>query len=291
MKHPLEKFWIKDLRQVLWNLGLIAFGSALCAVAINGILIPREFLSAGFVGLALVIYYFVPALPVAWLYFLLNVPLFIIGWRFVGRRFFLYSLAGMVIFSCAVEFIQVPSPVQDKILSALLAGIITGTGAGVILRSIGSAGGLDILCVIMLQRFSVRLGTTSLAFNSILLVAGALLFSLERALYTLIYVYVTSYILNLVVTGLSQRKAVFIISSQWEEISKKILYEIDRGLTIIKGQGGYTGQEKQIVYTVITFREYAQLKGIIKKIDPKAFMVVTETLDVMGHHIGTEPHW
>ncbi|UCB48704.1 MAG: YitT family protein [Deltaproteobacteria bacterium] len=291
MKHPLEKFWIKDLRQVLWNLGLIAFGSALCAVAINGILIPREFLSAGFVGLALVIYYFVPVLPVAWLYFLLNVPLFIIGWRFVGRRFFLYSLAGMVIFSCAVEFIQVPIPVQDKILSALLAGIITGTGAGVILRSIGSAGGLDILCVIMLQRFSVRLGTTSLAFNSILLVAGALLFSLERALYTLIYIYVASYILNLVVTGLSQRKAVFIISSQWEEISKKILYEIDRGLTIIKGQGGYTGQEEQIVYTVITFREYAQLKGIIKKIDPKAFMVVTETLDVMGQRIGTEPHW
>lgn len=291
MKHPLEKFWIKDLRQVLWNLGLIAFGSALCAVAINGILIPREFLSAGFVGLVLVIYYFVPVLPVAWLYFLLNVPLFIIGWRFVGRRFFLYSLAGMVIFSCAVEFIQVPIPVQDKILSALLAGIITGTGAGVILRSIGSAGGLDILCVIMLQRFSVRLGTTSLAFNSILLVAGALLFSLERALYTLIYIYVASYILNLVVTGLSQRKAVFIISSQWEEISKKILYEIDRGLTIIKGQGGYTGQEEQIVYTVITFREYAQLKGIIKKIDPKAFMVVTETLDVMGQRIGTEPHW
>lgn len=291
MKHPLEKFWIKDLRQVLWNLGLIAFGSALCAVAINGILIPREFLSAGFVGLVLVIYYFVPVLPVAWLYFLLNVPLFIIGWRFVGRRFFLYSLAGMVIFSCAVEFIQVPIPVQDKILSALLAGIITGTGAGVILRSIGSAGGLDILCVIMLQRFSVRLGTTSLAFNSILLVAGALLFSLERALYTLIYVYVASYILNLVVTGLSQRKAVFIISSQWEEISKKILYEIDRGLTIIKGQGGYTGQEEQIVYTVLTFREYAQLKGIIKKIDPKAFMVVTETLDVMGQRIGTEPHW
>jgi uncharacterized membrane-anchored protein YitT (DUF2179 family) len=291
MKYPLEKFRIKDLRQVLWNLVFIALGSALCAVAINGILIPREFLSAGFVGLALVIYYFVPVLPVAWLYFLLNVPLFIIGWRFVGRRFFLYSLAGMIIFSCAVEFIQVSIPVQDKILSALLAGIITGTGAGIILRSIGSAGGLDILCVIMLQRFSVRLGTTSLAFNSILLVAGAVLFSLERALYTLIYVYVTSYMLNLVVTGLSQRKAVFIISSQWEEISRKILYEIDRGLTIIKGKGGYTGQEEQIVYTVITFREYAQLKGIIKKIDPKAFMVVTETLDVMGHRIGTEPHW
>jgi len=228
---------------------------------------------------------------VAGLYFLLKVPLFASGWRFVSRRFFIYSLVGMFIFSCAVEFVQISIPVQDKILSALLAGIITGAGAGIILRSIGSAGGLDILCVIMLQRFSVRLGTTSLAFNSVVLLAGALFFSLEMALYTLIYVYVTSYILNLVVTGLSQRKSVFIISSQWKKISESILYEINRGLTIIKGEGGYTGQEEQIIYTVITFREYVQLKGIIKRLDPKAFMVATETLDVMGHRIGIEPHW
>lgn len=140
MKPVLQKFQLKDLRRVFHHLGLITVGSALCAVAINGILIPQEFLSAGFLGLPLVIYYSVPALPVAWIYFLLNVPLFAVGWRFVGRRFFLYSLAGMVIFSCAVEFIRVTVPVQDKILSALLAGIITGTGSGIILRSLGSAG-------------------------------------------------------------------------------------------------------------------------------------------------------
>ena len=81
------------------------------------------------------------------------------------------------------------------------------------------------------------------------------------------------------------------ISAQWKEISKKILHEINRGLTIIKGQGGYTGREEQIIYTVITFREYVQLKGMVKRVDPRAFMVVTETLDVMGHRIGTEPHW
>ncbi len=287
----LQQFETKILRQVLWNLCLIAVGSLLCAVAINGILIPQQFLSSGFVGLALVIHYFIPALPVAFLYFLLNVPLFALGWRFVGLRFFFYSLAGMLIFSCAVELVHISIPLQDKILSALLAGIITGTGAGIILRSMGSAGGLDILCVIMLQRFSVSLGTTSLAYNSIILIAGAILFSLERALYTLIYVYVTSHILNLVVTGLSQRKAVFIISSQWKEISKKIMYEINRGLTIMKGQGGYTGQEQQIIYTVITFQELAELKGMIKKLDRSAFMVVTDTLEVMGHRIGTEPHW
>jgi uncharacterized membrane-anchored protein YitT (DUF2179 family) len=240
---------------------------------------------------ALVIYYLVPSLSVSWLYFLLNIPLFALGWKYVGRRFFSYSLAGMIIFTLAVQWIQVSVPVQDKILSVLLAGIITGTGAGIILRSLGSAGGLDILSVIMLQRFSVRLGTTGLAFNSILLVAAAVLFTLERALYTLIYVYVTSYMLNLVVTGLSQRKAVFIISTKWKEVRDKIIHELDRGLTIIEGRGGYTGKEEEIIYTVVTFQELAQLKRIIKRFDPNAFMVVSETLEVMGHRIGTQPHW
>jgi uncharacterized membrane-anchored protein YitT (DUF2179 family) len=282
---------VRLLRQVTWNLGLVSLGSVLCAIAINGILIPHKFLSAGFVGISLVIHYFLPAIPVAWIYFLLNIPLFVLGWKYVGRRFFLYSLAGMLIFSCAVEWVHVSVPVQDKILGALLAGIITGAGAGTILRSLGSSGGLDILSVIMLQRFSVRLGSTSLAFNTIVLIAGAILFTVERALYTLIFVYVTSHILNLVVTGLSQRKTVFIISKQWEEISQKILHEIDRGLTFIRGRGGYTGKEEQIIYTVITFQELAELKRLIRKADPEAFMVVSETLEVMGYRIGTQPQW
>lgn len=286
-----ENISVKVLWRVIWNLGLMALGSVLCAVSINGILIPHQFLSAGFTGVSLVIHYLVPALPVSWLYFLLNIPLFALGWKYVGRRFFFYSLAGMIIFSLSLAWIHVSIPVQDKILSALLAGIIMGTGAGITLKSLGSAGGLDILSVIMIQRFSVRLGTTSLGFNCLVLAAGALLFSLERALFSLIFVYVTSNILNLVVTGMSQRKAVFIISTQWKEISQRIIHEINRGLTIIEGRGGYSGKEEEIIYTVVTFQELAQLKGVIKRSDPNAFMVVSETLEVMGHRIGTQPHW
>jgi uncharacterized membrane-anchored protein YitT (DUF2179 family) len=266
-------------------------GSVLCALAINGILIPHEFVSGGFTGLALVIYYLLPAVPVAWIYFFLNVPLFALGWKYVGRRFFIYSIAGMIIFSCALKWVNASIPVQDQILSALLAGIISGAGAGIILRSVGSAGGLDILSVILLQSCSVRLGTTSLAFNSLVLVTAAVLLSLERALYTLVYVYVNSYMLNLVVTGLSQRKAVFIVSTRWQEISQEIFEKLDRGLTVIKGKGGYSGQEEQILYTVITFRELPRLKEIIRRLDPNAFVVVTETLEVMGQRIGNQPHW
>jgi uncharacterized membrane-anchored protein YitT (DUF2179 family) len=254
-------------------------------------LIPRQFLSGGFTGLALVIYYLLPFLPVGGLYFLFNVPLYILGWKFVGRRFFLYSVAGMFIFSVAVQWLQVSLPVYDQLLSALLAGIISGVGSGIILRSWGSAGGTDILSVILAKRFSIRLGTTVLAFNSVILLAAAVFLSLESALYTLIYLFVTSYILNIVVTGFSQRKAVYIISPQWKEISKGIIEEINRGTTIIHGEGGFSGAEHRMVYTVITFRELARLKRLIHRLDPDAFVVVSDTLEVMGQKIGNQPHW
>jgi uncharacterized membrane-anchored protein YitT (DUF2179 family) len=282
---------VRFLSRAIWNLGLITLGSVLCAVAVNGILIPQGFVSGGVTGLALVIHYLLPSLPVSGLYFFLNIPLFAFGWIFVGRRFFLYSIAGMVIFSSALQWVQVPVAVQDPILSALLAGIISGAGSGIILRSVGSAGGTDILSVILLNRFSVRVGTTVLAFNSGVLIAAAVFSSLQSALYTLVYLYVSSHILNLVITGLSQRKAIFIISPHWEEISREILREIRRGVTIIRGQGGYSGRDEQILYTIITFRDLPRLKRMIRRVDPGAFVVVTDTMEVMGHRIGNQPHW
>jgi len=290
VKHTLKSV-LKPVKDVLWNLLLISIGSVLCAVAVNGILLPQRFYGAGFTGVALIIHYVVPSLPVAVLYFILNVPVFALGWMYAGRRFFFYSIAGMFIFTGTLEWIHISLPVHDKMLSALLAGIIVGAGSGIILRSLGSAGGLDILSVILLKRFSIRLGSTILAFNSLILVAGAVLFSLEGALYTLIYIFVSSYMVNLVVTGLSQRKAVYIISPQWEEISRKIMDKIQRGVTVIKGQGGYTGRDEQILYTVISFRELPQLKQLIRGVDPDAFVVITDTLEVMGQRIGNQPHW
>jgi len=281
----------ETVKQVILNLLLISIGSALVAVAINGILIPHQFVSGGLVGLALIIHYIFKSLSVGWLYLLMNIPLFALGWKFVGRRFFYYSVPGMVIFSAAVAFVKIPLPVQDKILSALFAGIITGIGSGIILKSKGSAGGSDIFSVILLNRFSVRVGNTILSFNVIVLAAASVLFSLDSALYTLVYMYVSTRIVELVLTGLSQRKAMIIISPKWEEISRKILEEIVRGVTFIKGQGAYSGQDENILYTVVTFRELPRVKEIIREADPGAFVVVHETLEVMGHRIGNQPHW
>ncbi len=281
----------KLFKEIGLNLILISIGSVICAAAINGILIPNEFISGGITGLALIVSYLFPALPVGVLYFLMNIPLFALGWLAIGRRFFWYSLAGMAALSLAL---MLPIPkfhIQDNLLAALFAGILTGIGSGLILRSKGSAGGLDILSVMILKRYSIRLGSTILSFNICLLFFAASRFSLEIALYSLVFMYVTSQILNLVVTGLSQRKAVMIISTHWAEINRQIISKLLRGVTVVTGKGGYSGKETQIIYTVITLRELARLKGIIRKIDPSAFVVITETLEVMGYRIGNQPHW
>jgi uncharacterized membrane-anchored protein YitT (DUF2179 family) len=295
MERKMKRFSLSAVsapaKQVLWNLFLIASGSIICSVAVNSILIPQQFFGAGFTGVAIVIHYLVPPLPVGALYLLLNIPVFVLGWLYVGRRFFFYSIAGMLFFSGALQWIHLSLTVQDKMLSAILAGIILGVGAGITLRSLGSGGGLDILSVILLKRFSVRLGTTMLAMNSLILLAGAILFSLEAALYTLIFIFVSSYIINLVVMGLSQRRAVMIISPEWERISREISDRVHRGVTLVKGKGGYTGREIQILYTVIAFQELPRLKRLVRSIDPNVFMVVSDTLEVMGIRIGNQPHW
>lgn len=276
---------------VLWNLFLIFSGSVICAVAVKGILLPKQFLAGGATGLALLVHYGLPDLPVGLIYFGLNIPLFVIGWFFVGRRFFYYSLIGMVIYSLVI-FLPVPVfPIHDMILNALTAGIITGVGAGIILRSLGSAGGLDILSVVLFKRFSIRPGNTTLGFNSLLLLSAALYQSLEMVLYTLIYIYVASHFLNFVVTGLSQRKALMIVSAKWEEISREITERQQRGVTVVKGVGGYSGRDLHVLYSVVTMHELSRFKTVIQKIDPEAFVVVTDTLEVIGKRIGNQPHW
>ncbi|MFO7685057.1 MAG: YitT family protein [Desulfobacterales bacterium] len=279
------------LKDILHNLVLMCIGSVICAVAIKGILIPNQFISGGITGLALIVYYIFPFLPIGVIYFIMNIPLYVLGWLSIGRRFFWYSLVGLVAFSSAVTLPLPVFQIQDKILAALLAGILTGGGSGIILRSRGSAGGLDILSIMLLKRYSIRLGTTILAFNAGLLFFAAFRFSLESALYALVYMFVTSQVLNVVVTGLSQRKAVMIISTRWADINRQIIDKIQRGVTIVRGRGGFTGQETHILYSVVTFRELSRLKEIVRQTDPGAFVVVSETLEVMGHRIGNQPHW
>lgn len=284
--------WPKRIGRVVWNISLISIGSIICAIAVNGILRPKGFVSGGVTGLSLIINYLFPYLSLGTLYAALNVPLYLAGWKYAGHRFLIYSIAGTFIFSLALEWLQIPPiQVQEKLLAALLAGIINGVGSGLTLRSSGSSGGSDILAVMLFKRFSVRLGDTVLVFNSAILIMAGFLLSLENALYTLVFIYVSSSVMNLVISGLSRRKAVSIISRHQKEIAEAIMQELDRGVTVIDAHGGYSHQEQKMLYTVISLFELSRLKIIINKIDPDAFVVISDTSEVIGRRIGNQPHW
>lgn len=281
-----------SVRTFFWNLLLITAGSILCALAINSILLPQHFATGGITGLALVLHRGLPTVPVAVLIFILNIPLFLLAWTNVGRRFFLFSIIGVLALAAALTLVRVPIPLlEDKILSALLAGIFLGAGAGITLRSLGSAGGMDILSVLLLRRYSIGIGSTMVAVNGLVLLLVTFFYSLEAVLHSLIVIYVSAKVINLVVTGLSQRKAVLIISRHWRQISQEILKDIRRGVTVVRGEGGFSGEQEYILYTVISFRDLGQLKRLIQRVDENAFVVVSDTLEVMNYRIGNQPHW
>lgn len=289
MKNP--QVLVLSVKQLLLDIVLLSSGSVLYAIAVNGILLPNHFVTGGITGIALIIHKFLPSCPVSWIYLLLNIPLFILAWMAVGRRFFFYSILGTMTLSFALAFVHIPIELTDPILNALLAGLILGMGAGLCLRSSGSQGGTDILSVMLLKRFSIGLGSTILFVNTMVLLLISIFYSIEALLYTLIVLFVSAKVVNLVVTGLSQRKAVLIISPEWEKISQEILKDIKRGVTIIRGQGGYNKGDEKIIYSVIPLTEIGQLKRLINNIDPKAFVVISDTLEVINYRIGNQPHW
>lgn len=280
-----------NVRSTLQSIVMLMIGSCFSAIAVNGILVPKHFLSGGLTGITLFINRFVPAAPISWLYFGLNIPLFIFGYRLLGRRFFLLSLTGTIFYTLAIDLIDYRVAINDMMLAAILAGLINGIGAGLILRSRGSAGGTDILSVILSSRFGLKLGSTFLAFNIVILIGSIIFFSLDEALFTLVYMFVTSKVIDLAIYGLSQRKAITIVSAHWKAINAAVLKEVQRGTTLIAASGGFSQQPINMIYTVVSKRELHDLKEVILQIDPQAFLVINETSEVVGSSVGNQPQW
>jgi uncharacterized membrane-anchored protein YitT (DUF2179 family) len=276
-----------SVRAIAANLGLIAAGSIIYTVGINGVLIPKGFLSGGVLGLAVLTHYLLPFTAVGLVYLVLNVPLIFLGWTHISRRFVLYSLFGLLFFSASLSIIQPPIPdISDPILAAILAGVICGTGAGLILRSLGSTGGMDILGIYLNKRFGFRIGSVLFASNALVLAAGAYLYDIQMSLYSVIFLFASGKVTDAILTGFNRRKALLIISENSENIGQKILTQIGRGVTYLKGEGAFTKKEKNIIFTITTLTELPKMKELILEEDPEAFIVVNDTLEVLGKRHG-----
>lgn len=276
-----------SVRTVAVNLGLIAAGSIIYSMGINGVLIPKGFLSGGVLGLAVLIHYLIPFAAVGVLYLVMNVPLIFLGWVHVSRRFVLYSLFGSIFFSASLSIIHPPVPdISDPILAAILAGVICGAGAGIILRSMGSAGGMDILGIYLNKRFGFRIGSILFASNALVLFAGAYLYDVELTLYSVIFLFTSGRVTDAILTGFNRRKSLLIISENSEAIGQKILNKLGRGMTYLRGEGAFTRKEKNVIFTITTLTELPKMKELILNEDPEAFVVVNDTLEVLGKRHG-----
>ena len=257
-------------------------------IGMNSILIPNKLLGAGVSGAAIIIHYLFPSADVGITYFLLNIPLMFLGWFSISKRFMLYTIFGMVFFSLAAVVIKTPPvPLKDPILVAVFAGIVCGAGAGIVLRSLGSAGGVDILATYGNRQFGLRPGLTSFLANSVVIMTGAYFFGLQIALYSLIYVFTSSKTLDAVITGFNQRLSTIVISDKYRQIAEEIFKQVNRGVTFLQAQGAYTGSPREVIFTITTLTELPKLKNVIFSIDPEAFVVVNSTLEVIGKRHGT----
>ncbi len=269
------------------NLFLLTAGNFIYALGINSIIIPQHFLSGGVMGIALIAHYLMPALNTGYAYFLLNIPLFLLGWFSISPRFIVYSAYGMFSLSAITAFAHFGHvTISNPILAAILGGIICGAGAGIALRSQGSAGGLDIVAVYLKNRLGLRVGNTTFMVSAMVLTAGAIFLDFEAALYSLIFIFTSGKTLDAVITGFNQRKSVIIISEKHEEIACQILTGLHRGVTYLEGRGGFSGHEKKVIFSIITLNELSKLKQMVFDIDPTAFVVVNDTLEVMGFRHG-----
>ncbi len=269
---------------------LITTGSLIYAAAVKTLIVPQDLLANGLTGFALLIYYQWPVLPLGVIYVAINVPIFALGWRFVGKRFVAYSLWGLSVYSAALSLIRFEIEVSNPLLAVLVAAALSGSGIAIILKSYGSSGGGEVLCVVMNKLFSITLGTGSIIINAVLLFWASFIEPIETVLYTALYIFVAAHFTNKIFRSLTARRSAIIISLKWPAIIKA-LSENQIRTTRLHGSGGFQGAEQMLLFSIIAAGRVSELKRIVSSIDKDAFIAIMTADDVTGVEVGNQPHW
>ncbi|CAK7007654.1 MAG: hypothetical protein PEPC_00303 [Peptostreptococcus russellii] len=268
-----------SLRMVTMILGLF-----ISALGVNGFLRQAHLLSGGVTGFATAINY-VSGINVGLMAFLLNIPIFIIGFIYLEKDFCIFSLINMIIYSLILGLTQdIGSiiPVHDKFIQTIYGGFLNGLGIGLVFRAKTSTGGTDIIAAILKIKKNIEIKNTSFAANVIVVLLGSVMFGLTLGLYTLIGFYINSLALGFIKDAMNYQKSLIIISDKPEEIADDIMKELIRGVTFLHAEGAYTGENKKLVYTIVSSNEIPKIKEIAFKHDPRAFVTINEVNEVKG---------
>ena len=276
MKKETQKIIIEVLETLL--------GAFIIAIAVSLFLLPNELSSGGFAGIGTILYYLFH-FPVGITIIVLNVPLFILATFKIGKRFLIKSLIGTLSLSVFIDLLDKLTPLtNDKILACLYGGILTGVGTALILRAHSSTGGSDLAGNIIKEyKPMARTGNLIMIIDSVIVILNVIfLKKVEIALYSAITIYLMGKIIDIVFEGAEFTKLVFIISDKSDKISDVIVNEVKRGVTGIDGKGMYTDKKKLVLMCAVGRRELPELKSKIKEIDPNAFLIITNSREVLG---------
>nr|WP_152401314.1 YitT family protein [Paenibacillus cellulositrophicus] len=264
----------------IWKYVVVVLGAAFIACGFNLFLVPLHLLSGGVSGLSMLVNYFTP-ISLSVLYFVFNIPMLVAGWFQLGKRFIILSILSVVATTWLIAVVPETSLVSDTLLAAVFGGVLVGIGAGISFRAGGSSGGFDIIGSIVTRYRDFPIGNILVAMNGVvILAAGYLQDNWNLALASIVSIFVTGKVVDMI--HISHFKVtVYIITNETDALLGQLL-ERPRGVTKIKTQGAFSNVEKDMLMTVTTRYELAELKRIIKQTDPKAFVNIVETVGVMG---------
>ncbi|MCR6095574.1 YitT family protein [Salipaludibacillus agaradhaerens] len=260
---------------------VIFIASIVIGVAFNLFLLPHEVLTGGVTGLAMVFGLMTPVNTGYWIV-LLNAPIFVLGWMKLGREFIGNSIFSVLITSISMLYIPIIQVTEDALLSSVFGGVIAGAAIGVIIRFYSSTGGFDIVSLVLIKKWDVPLGGLIFALNSVVVFISAFFFAWDLALYTMLSIYITGIVIDRVHTR-HVKLSLMVVTSKGDKLKQELLANLVRGITVIDGRGAYSGEDKKVLYTVITRYELAIIRPILKEIDPQAFVSVSESMEVMGN--------
>lgn len=274
------------LKKIPWNilkqcLGII-FGAMIVAVSINTFILANHIADGGVTGIAIIFYYLFDW-EVGLSVFILNIPLFILGYKAVGRQLLILSILGVGAMSTALRLTDgISALTTDTLLAAVFGGLVTGIGMGIIFRSRGSLGGTDILAIVLNRKTPFSVGQIILGLDAVVFLGAAILFEPEMAMYAMIYMFIASKVIDLVQVGLDYSKSVMVVTAKHQEIASEIISKLERGVTYFVAEGAYSQNKKKVVYSIVNRAQLTQIKEIVHRHDPEAFLAIADVSEVVG---------
>lgn len=260
----------------------IFIGSIITAVGLEIFLIPNNIIDGGVVGISIMLSA-ITGLPFGAFLILINLPFLYLGYKHIGKAFAIATTFAVISLSFwSSVFLPVLPVTNDYFLAAVFGGIITGTGVGLIIRNGGSLDGTEIVAILTDKKTVFSVGEIVMFINLFILSSASLVFGWDKAMYSLVAYFVIAKMIDVVLKGLEETYSVMIVTSQHTDILNRLMLEMDKGVTVLHGEGGYTKEKRKILYCVVTRLEIDKLKNMVLDIDEGAFVTINPVSDIVG---------